>query len=351
LPESNDIVLAGPAGPWRTDEQGRAVSVGSRKPTLQLDDMVICLRNAFDIQNGNAGKFGCTINPRQENWKSAKQFVETSRLRGQAWREALRKTVGLQDISIYGIEPRSHAARVLVEADYHMKMVAMGLERSIPEVSSYLQRIELGPQGAIPEMDVVRWWFTLNYDDVIADKDLSAFTFTGTGVRVLSENEFIDNQGGRVHSGQSNAPTAGFARDFTKHFESMADRYPVYRELKNVFDLAIAAAIIKNHQLDRKADWQMTYFGDASSYTSFQYAPRKSDIPRQVDSIMNYRVLTERRKSQTLKHTIVGVSGGVSFDAASVVRNNAIRISDDGKLSEMANESTPVQDQENWWWD
>ena len=36
--------------------------------------------------------------------------------------------LGRQDITMYGIDPRTHAGRVLVEADYRMKLVGIGLE-------------------------------------------------------------------------------------------------------------------------------------------------------------------------------------------------------------------------------
>ena len=42
-------------------------------PVLQLDDLVVVLRNALDQQ----GQFGCTINPRQENLAATKSFQES----------------------------------------------------------------------------------------------------------------------------------------------------------------------------------------------------------------------------------------------------------------------------------
>ena len=47
-PQTGDIVLAGPAGDWRTDTEGRIVNVDTGIPVLQLDDLVVVLRNALE---------------------------------------------------------------------------------------------------------------------------------------------------------------------------------------------------------------------------------------------------------------------------------------------------------------
>ena len=350
LPETNDIVIAGPAGKWKKDADGQIVNAKTGKPVLHLDDLVVCLRNS-SRKYGNNGKFGCAITPRQKNLRESKQFISTSKLRGKAWRDKLRETLGKQDVEVFGIDPQTHAGHVLVEADYRMKLVAMGLEESIPEIPSYLQRIKLAPGGGLPPMDVVRWWFTMNYGDVVADEDREIFTFTGSGVKVLSENELIDDQGQRVHTGQSKGPTAGFAKDFTDNFEKIAAKYPIYRQLKNVFDLAIISAMIRNQELDKRANWNLTYFGEDKSYAALQYQPKRSAAPTQVDSVMNHRIISERKKSSTVKHTLIGVSGGISFDSMSVVMPNKMKIDASGELDDVADAAKEKKRNARWWWD
>ena len=43
-PETGDIVLAGPAGDWKTNAEGRVVNAETERPVLQLDDLVVLLR-------------------------------------------------------------------------------------------------------------------------------------------------------------------------------------------------------------------------------------------------------------------------------------------------------------------
>ncbi len=347
LPETRDIVIVGPAGPWTTDADGHPINVDTGKPVLQIEDLVVCLRNAQNPPRGNNGRFGCSITPRKQNLAATREYLRTSKLQGASWRNQLRKTLGQQDIEVFGLDPATHAGRVLVEADYRMKLVAMGLEESIPQIPSYLSRLTVGVDGQMKPMDVVRWWFTMNYDEVVADSKREVFLLSGSGVKVLSENEFINDQGDRIHTGQSDGPTAGFARDFTAHFGEIADKYPVYRRLKNLFDLAIVSALIRQHDLDRKAGWHLTYFGNDPEYADFVYQPPTAAVPMQVDSVMNHRTITRRR----LKHTLVGVSGGITFDSLQVLRSRS-RLTDDGsELAEVVDPSDQRHRSSHWWWD
>ena len=46
-PDSGDVVIAGPAGDWVAGADSRPVTVEPGKPVLQLDDLVVCLRNCL----------------------------------------------------------------------------------------------------------------------------------------------------------------------------------------------------------------------------------------------------------------------------------------------------------------
>ena len=200
-------------------------------------------------------------------------------------------------------------------------------------------------------MDVVRWWFTLNYDDIVADDDHTTFTFNGTGVKVLSENEFISDQGDRIHTGQSDGPTSGFARDFTRHFDSLATKYPVYRQLKNVFDLALVSSLIRDQDLSGKTQWHRTFFGSENPEQGrLTYQVRRDRSATQVDSVLNDKILKLRKKSSTIKHHIVGVSGGISYNAQEVI-STGLKSDVDGDLAKKSKLAKPQATEIAWWWD
>ena len=347
FPETGDIVIAGPAGPWKLDQENRPVNVENGKPVLQLDDLVVCLRNAWD----NNGKFGCSITPRKKNLAQTKAFLASSKLKGKRWSKGIREALGQQDVEVVGIEPTTHAARVLVEADYRMKLLGMGLEKSIPEVPSYFDRVKLGADGSVPPMDVVRWWFTLNYDDITQNDDATMFTFNGTGVKVLSENEFINDQGDRIHTGKSQGPTKSFARDFTKHFDKLADKYPVYRQLKNVFDMALVSSLIRRQGLSGQVEWHRTFFATpAEGDSGLHYQVRHDRIATQVNSVLNEKFVKVRKQRSTVKHHLVGVSGGISYDVGQVLTESVAK-DKTGVLAQTGKVAKPTDSDTHWFWD
>jgi hypothetical protein len=342
-PDEGDIVLAGPAGDWRADAEDRLVSVSTGRPVLQLDDLVVLLRNAY----GEGGRFGCSITPTKERLAATKAFLAESSKRPLTptsrprWLKQIRDHLGKQEIAVYGIDPGSRAARVIVEADYRMKLVGMGLEDGGMNVPSYLSRIRVGPGEAPPPMDVLRWWFTLNYKAIHATPDRSGFEVRGQGVQVLSENEMITARGERVHTGKSDILNREFAHDFTKHFESLAKTYPIYADLQNVFDLALVAAICRAEDLPGRAGWHRTHFGPAD-----KYRVRISRAPKEVETVINHRVINR-------VHVVAGVSGGVTVRTRPLVEGGAIKFDEFSLIDAMHNEGAPPQNlpQDAWWWD
>jgi hypothetical protein len=347
-PEKRDVLLVGPAGPWKLDSEGRPVSVSSGKPVLQLDDLVACLRNAQDWN----GVFGCSITPRADRLAAAKEFLATTKLTGGSFRDELRTTLGQQDVEVFGIAPDSHLASVLVEADYRMKLIGMGIEPSIPEVPSYLARVELLPDGTAPPLDVARWWFTLNFDQLDVDDQRLVFGFKGPGVKVLAETEFINAQGERIHTGKAVGPTKAFADDFTEHFDKLAKKYPIYGQLRAAFELAMVAAIFEREQLASRSGWEPTFFASPRSKGELRYQVATAPVARTVESVMNHRVIRARNGNKTSVHTLVGVSGGVHCDFAAWLDATSGERSRSAEIPQAVREVTSAAAEgDRWWWD
>jgi hypothetical protein len=343
-PESGDVVLAGPAGNWRTGPDSRAVCAETGRPVVCLDDLVVVLRQAMTAPDA---RFGCMITPRQEGLARVQEFLARPMPPGgrKAWIEQLRAQLGRQDIEVYGLDPRTRAARVLVEADYRMKLVGMGLEEGVPGVESYLNLVKVPPGKMPPPFGVIRWWFTLNYDAVLTSADRRAFALSGQGVKVLSENEKLTAEGKRVHTGQSEPWTRRFAESFTEHFDALCEEYPIYADLRNIFDLALVSALIRQEKMPEKVDWHLTCFGDGGSYPVALGA-----VPRSVDSVVNYRVIQD--PAFGLVHTVVGVSGGVRCDPAPLAAPAAVTPQTDRALGKEQSAAVPrALPGDAWWWD
>ena len=336
LPESNDVVIAGPAAAWSQDATGRAVTNKGR-PVLLLDDLVTLMRNAREQQ----GKFGCSIDPKRENLAATQAFLSrpTGPLKPsqtRRWVDQIRDTLGLQDIRVYGIDPASHVARVIVEADYHMKLIGMGLEPGVDGLDSYLDSIN---KNDVPKkMDVLRWWFTLRPDGLFQSEDGLAFEFASQVVRLQSENETISREGNRARTGGSSELNQQFAQQFTNQFEQLRREYPLYAELENLFRMAMIAGVLESPEVKSKVEWEAGWFKEV-------LRPAKGASPEEVASIVNHRVINRR-------HVVVGVSGGVTVNVAQYLRKLR-NVKDEANIrsaGQVADRRFPVTSGQ-WWWD
>lgn len=338
-PESRDLVLAGPAGDWKMDDRGQAVSADTGEPVLLLEDLVVLLRHAF---SGQESRFGCAITPRQDALAQVQAFLAETGKRplqpGQrrAWLEQLRSQLGQQDVEVFGLDARTRTAQALVEADYHMKLIGMGLTDGVAGVDSYLSLIKVPVGRKPPPLDVLRWWFVMDYEPIATSGDGRAFAIRGRGVRVLSENERLAAEGQRIHTGQSDIWNRQFASSFTEHFDDLAHRYPCYKTLKNIFDLALATALVREQQLTVPINWSLGCFAAGGAYRESPIEP-----VTQVESVVNHRVINGI-------HVIAGVSGGVRADPKTLTTSPALR---SAKTACPAVPTAVPIPAEMWWWD
>ena len=343
-PESGDIVIAGPAGQWTDDADGRIVHQRTRRPTAKLDHLVELLRNAFS----NDPTLGCSITPRANNLLKTQQYLKNAAGkpivagRTEQWLSGLRDSMGRQDVEVFGVDTQTHLAKTMVEADYHMKLIGMGLVSGVPGMNSYMDNLKQAAEktGTPQALSMLRWWFTTNYKALHATKDGQAFEIIGSGVKVLSENELIGKLGNRVGTGKSDLLTQQFASEFTKNFEQLSQQYPVYGELRNVFDLALITMLIKSEDLHTRVQWDLDYFLDENGYRVVQAVS-----PTAVESVISHRLVGG-------KTVLAGVSGGVLLDPRVVVAEDNIIHDSYGILEAEhkgnANLSLPKA---VWWWD
>lgn len=341
-PEKGEVVIAGPAGDWRTDAEGRQVSVAGNEPVLHLDDFVVVLRNAKE----HGGRFTCSITPRRENLAAAQAFLNESAKhpikpeQRTKWLGQVRDKVGKQAIEVDGLDPRTRVARIIVEADYRMKLVGMGLEEGVHGLTNYLDSIEVPVGSAPPSMSVLRWWFTMNYDALKATPTRNAFELQGQGVQVQSENEMLGERGERIHTGTADELNEQFAHGFTTHFAALAAKYPIYAELRNVFDLALVAGLCGAEDLPTQANWHLTHFLDPQ-----RYQVALGVAPTEVETVINHRVIRA-------KHIVAGVSGGVSADASPYLERAKFKTNDYGPLeAEYVDSAAKDLPRDAWWWD
>ncbi len=265
-PDRKDIVIAGPAEGWVADPSGRAVGITTGRPVLELADLAVALR-AFPPNSRGRVFLGCSIDPNSESLTKLVEFQKTvphvvrenerdevaARV-AQGQREAL----GLADVRVFGVQANSHFAQVLIEADYRMKLIGIGLEEPPVRMTTFLSALTAPPRNALQ-----RWWFTPNYDCVKVSDDRLAMELLGQGVQLQTEDKVIGPDGSLMdHGGPPNKASELFTQAFTKKYVEISDRLPVYAQMRNLFDLAVAAAYIRQQDFYGQVGWQADLFRD-----------------------------------------------------------------------------------------
>ncbi len=339
-PETGDVVIAGPADAWHADATGRHVSRSTGEPTLWLDDWIEVWRNVDATEQG----FYCSIEPRAANLRRTAEMLRQSRTEGitgtrQQWVARLQQTLGEQDLVVRGIDPRSRAAQVILEADYHMKRIGVGLEDSVFGVPSYVSLLASSEQSA--SGGVLRWWFTLADTPVMVDPSGHAFELPAQPVRLQSENPMIDPSGKPTSVGKQDPLNLRFATGFTRNYDRLAQRYGIYADLRNIMHWALLAAVIQQEYEAGKIEWKGSFFRNTE-----RCHVRLGEQPRTVLSVVNQQRLAGGR-------VITAVSGGVQVDPAGWLKARSYQQDRYGKLATVHDESERAKDlpPERWWWD
>lgn len=350
-PETGDIVIAGPAEPWAESLSGRMLGVKTGQPIVELQDLVTALRAFPPAVNATAPSRSnpviyCSIDPTQEGLAQFQQFLrgiarvssgrKPSPAETQQLTRQMQQKLGPQTITVGGIPVTTHFAQVLVEADYRMKLIGIGLEQPPVRLKSYVARAN---PSAVARNAMQRWFFVPDYQRLRVSEDSLAMQIEGDGVKLIGEDELIQQGGTRKGVGHSNRASQAFVNAFTKVYPKLAEESPVYAQLRNCIDLAVAAAFIQDRDLYGQTDWQMTTFADEQTY-----AVETFNEPKQVASAVN-----SIWKGNTL---MTPIGGGVE-----ICPNEALQ-----PVNLMADDKHVVQearDQVNlnrlkpgqWWWD
>lgn len=326
-PEQNDIVLAGPAEGWHVDDAGNIVGQSTGHPVLHLDDLLVALRAA----HGNVKPvFQCSIDPTQEGIQRLQALQRQWGGRLQANPAVIAKqmeqALGPQKITIRGVEGDTRFAAVMVAADYRMKRLAMGMEKApIRGLPSFLQL------GANPANMFPRWWMATNYDALLRTESGDAWQLRGQGVKVLTENSFFANVNGNATAERVDRNAQRWADAMTENFSELAEKLPIFHDLRNIMDLAVVAALISEEQLADKAGF------DLGLMLNDKLPVAELFVPKQVPTGATFL----KRGSQTT----FTASGGVDLNPWEVAAKNEVSNDLSGVRTESLNTETKT-----WWW-
>lgn len=338
-PETGDVVLVGPAEGWYKDITGRVVGLTTGRPVLRLEDMVAAMR-VYAPKSRETKVIGCSIDPTQEGLAQMQQFLHrvgrTARPGDtMAIVNGLRESLGLQVVRIDGVAPETHFAQVLVEADYRMKLMGIGLER-IP-VKGMKSFVATASPSQVSRNALFRWYFVPEYECVRMSPDQLAISLEGQGVKLVGADEMVSRDGSRQNASSGDRASRAFTEGFTQNYEKIASATPVYAELRNLIDMSVVAAYLQETDVYGKLDWELVYFGSEERFPIETYR-----APTHVASAVN-----AIWKGRTL---MTPIGGGVEIFARRALKQENLLSANDTKTEDVHQNVHQNLPEKGWWW-
>jgi len=339
-PETKDIVLAGPAEAWGPDVAGRVRGLESGWTTLQLQDLIVALR-AYPPGKQGVPRILISIDPTAEGLARMQAFLRQWGSQATPDQtdfivDGLRNSLGMQNIRVEGIAANTHFAQVLIEADYRMKLIGIGLEVPPARIKSY---VDAARPTEVSRNALQRWYFVPDYKSVHVTPDHFGMELVGNGVKLVGEDEVVSHAGTRAVSGKTNKASQTFVTGFTQKYAEIAMSVPVYAEMRNCVDLAIAAAFLQKHDIYGQAGWNLGVFGQEQVYPV-----ETLNTPKHTETV----VASIWRGNRLM----TPVGGGVTLEPRQALQEGYVQVDSDGKLVKTRDgiDIGKLADGQ-WWWD
>jgi hypothetical protein len=284
-PENNDVFIIGQAEPWRSDDMWNVVGKNSGKAIMLLQDLITLFR-AWDTERPMV--ITCSIDPTPEALVKVQQILQTPVRQGEERARAysLEQANGNHVLTIKGVPDTSRFATVLAAADFKLKQIGLGHEKAPKNlVPSYVSLLNSRSRHA---SSMPRFWFAPEYDSIQYDSKEQIWDIGGLKVKTMSEAGFLDARSGKpVSAGHIDATAERWCELMNKNFDKLSAVEPVFSDMKNCMDLAMAVAVIHREHLLEKANCKITAFSQEQRlhlpvYPVPKYVPAKSIINRNV---------------------------------------------------------------------
>jgi hypothetical protein len=303
---------------------------------MDLEVILACFDSAL------AGRpFGCTIDPTPEGLRrAAKVADEIKRDRipiGKA-AAALRSALAMQRVEVFGVPNDRPMAAMMIEADRHMKQLALG-QFPLPEpAKNYLDFVDAHLERGPPDQLLLRLWFTSRPRAVRCDGAHRVFEIAGTPIRLSGQNERAVASGERGVRADD-IRTVQFVRDFNENWNAIRAKYPIYGALESIYRCASIAELICRYADPRLKQELVESLAIAASWSAGM-----PHAPRQVESI----AMMHTARHGNVRHYVLLASGGVAVNPAALLMRATA-------YPALASLSQPAESQPRligrWWWD
>lgn len=333
--EQDDIILAGPVGGielhegWYRDQK-------SGRTALRSDFFITALASALANE-----PFGCTIDPTRKGLRHAAHIaamVKSNNIPIGAAPEEMVIALGMQQIEVFGTAGDSPIGYVMVEADRHMKQLALGVHPMPEGTRNYLDIVEQTIDQGPPQDLLLRLWFTAKPRGVRAGPDRDAFEIAGTPIRLSGQNERAVANGTRGHV-TKDPGTNLFVDEFNQHWSDIRREYPIYSALESIYQAASIAELLGRTAISPQQQELLTSLAAVDTTSRFIMP-----TPRQVESIAVLHTFRNKRR----RHHILVASGGVAVSPEQTLPSSFIGYPSLQKRSPSASEPAVSK---RWWWD
>ncbi|MEM9367387.1 MAG: DUF1598 domain-containing protein [Planctomycetota bacterium] len=332
----DDVRLAGPVGGLVAHE-GWVLDSATGLPPIRPSSL------AVGIDGARTGQpFGCTIDPDPARLAAAAQVGQRISDGRQALGradEAIADALGPQNITVFGTSGGHEAAWVMIEADVHMKRLALGLEPMPEGIHSYMDLLRSHASGEASADLLLRLWFASKALDMQADitDEAALFQIQGDGLELSAENR-LTTQAGARGAVVVDPLTTEYIQHFNDHWVDIRTRYPIYGSLQSIYQGAMIGELWgrygqgSDHEVIRAA---LMHFASAVSPGLV--------TPDQVPSVaLGARV----RRGRKWPHFFIA-SGGVRVTGERLVSKDPRPYAFGAQASVMARPAP----QTRWWWD
>lgn len=333
-PEKRDIILAGPGEGFELNDQGDVVGSESGTPVIQLQDFLVAMRSVDAARTGQG--VSVSIDPTEQGVQRLQQFFTSLKKNNRNFEPSMQPKVeaamGQQNIRLTGVPTDSRFSQVLVAADYKMKRLGMGLEaapiKNFPSFMEIAQKAKASRVSSAP-----RFWMECSYEPVARSEDGNVWQIRGSGVKTLTEEEKFNSDGKKTgEKVKQNRFAKQWADTMTERFEELAAAEPTFRELRNVMDLSVIAAIIKSEGLSKKVGLELPVILGTKDHKMPSYS-----VPKVVPAQCSFVRISNS--------WLVSASGGIQLDSWSVASKTE-SVAEVGEVAELASSTAG----DSWWW-
>lgn len=312
-PDKRDVVL------WGLAER--------HQPELQFEDFVVALRAAhgryYETRSGTTYRTAplISIDPDPAVLQALRKLDVTNPAGKQRFADMCRSP---QTVRVEGMPRNTRLAKVLVDADYRMKMVSQGtvvLPISSPFPGHHTAQLAAWRAAANRgETNVgqgwnTRYWFEagrFNYQGSseadIAFLDGDTVFFDSAEVVLHDEDQRLQAQGLSA-SGNVNPTSRAFTCAWTRRMEDVYRAEPIWRHMHSIYrHFAVARVMV-----DRKAFARVGFSGD---FLLDRYTIPQTVVSRTLPGLGRIDGYDVHKNGANL-HYSTWVCGGVSIDFSS----------------------------------